>query len=70
MQTDIQYIDTLTRRWWVLLIRGIAAMLFGIATFLVPGISLVALVALFGAYAFVDGVLAIVNAITRRREAP
>ena len=70
MQTDIQDIDTLTRRWWVLLIRGIAAILFGIATFLVPGISLVALVALFGASAFVDGVLAIGNAITRRSEAP
>jgi len=70
MQTDIKSIDTLTHRWWILLIRGIAAILFGIATFLVPGISLVVLVALFGAYALADGVLAIVNAISHRSEAP
>lgn len=70
MQTEIESIDTLTSRWWILLVRGIAAILFGFAALLVPGISLLALVALFGAYAFMDGVLAIVNAISRRCEAP
>lgn len=39
------------------LVRGILAILFGIATPLMPGIALVVLVALFGAYALVNGVI-------------
>jgi uncharacterized membrane protein HdeD (DUF308 family) len=46
---------TLARRWWILAIRGIAAIVFGVLTFIRPGSSLVALVILFGAYALVDG---------------
>ena len=59
-------IDTLARNWWVVLLRGIAGVLFGLATFFAPGISLAALVLLFGAFAFADGLLAIVSAIRRR----
>jgi uncharacterized membrane protein HdeD (DUF308 family) len=44
----------------------VAGILFGIITFVAPGISLAALVLLFGAYAFADGVLAIVTAVRRR----
>jgi uncharacterized membrane protein HdeD (DUF308 family) len=58
-------IDTLARNWWLVLLRGIAGILFGILTFFAPGISLAALVLLFGAFAFVDGVLSIVTAIRR-----
>ena len=56
-------IDTIARNWWALLIRGIAAVVFGVLAFLWPGITLVALGILFGAYAFVDGVFAIVAAV-------
>jgi uncharacterized membrane protein HdeD (DUF308 family) len=59
-------IDTLARNWWVVLLRGIAAVLFGIVSFIAPGSSLVALVALFGAYAFADGILTLVSAVRRR----
>lgn len=45
-----------TRNWWVFLIRGIAAIVFGIAAFIWPTITLTALVVLFGAYLLVDGV--------------
>ncbi len=59
-------IDTLTRNWWVFLVRGLMGVVFGVITFFQPGISLAALVLLFGAYAFVDGIFAIVSAIRRR----
>jgi uncharacterized membrane protein HdeD (DUF308 family) len=59
-------VDGLSRNWWVVLVRGIVGILFGIVTFFAPGITLAALVLVFGAYAFVDGVLTLVSAIRRR----
>jgi uncharacterized membrane protein HdeD (DUF308 family) len=60
-------IDTLARNWWLLLLRGIAGIIFGVLTFFWPDISLVALVLLFGAFAFADGVFALINGIRERR---
>lgn len=56
-------IDTLARNWWALLVRGIAAIIFGLLALLWPAAAGLALVILFGAYAFVDGVFAIISAI-------
>lgn len=52
------------------LVRGILAILFGIATLLMPGITLIVLVALFGAYALVDGAILSVIAIKGRQGHP
>jgi uncharacterized membrane protein HdeD (DUF308 family) len=52
------------------LVRGILAILFGIATLLMPGITLIVLVALFGAYALVDGILLSMIAIKDRKSRP
>jgi uncharacterized membrane protein HdeD (DUF308 family) len=60
-------IDTLARNWWLLLLRGIAGIIFGVLTFFWPEISLVALVLLFGAFAFADGVFTFINGIRERR---
>jgi uncharacterized membrane protein HdeD (DUF308 family) len=49
--------------WWALALRGVVAILFGLLTFSVPGITLAVIVILFGAYAFVDGIVAIVSAV-------
>lgn len=46
--------------WWALLIRGIAAVLFGLAALLWPGPTLFVLILFYGAYALVDGIFAIV----------
>jgi uncharacterized membrane protein HdeD (DUF308 family) len=50
-----------TGHWWALALRGVIAILFGVAVFLRPDIALEALILLFGAYALVDGVFAIVG---------
>ncbi|HEX2741612.1 MAG TPA: HdeD family acid-resistance protein [Rubrobacter sp.] len=49
--------------WWALLIRGIAAVTFGVAAFLWPGPTLYVLIIFFGAYALVDGLFAIAAGI-------
>ncbi len=66
MRIPVVDVDTLSRNWWVVLLRGLAGIFFGLATFLAPGISLAALVILYGAYAFADGILAIITAARRR----
>ena len=65
MSTDIvlPMIGLFTKNWWVLLLRGIVAVLFGILAITRPGITLAVLVLLFGIYAVVDGCLALFAAI-------
>lgn len=53
--------------WWLLGIRGLAAVLFGLAAILWPGLTLFVLVIFFGAYALVDGVAAVVVSFQGRR---
>jgi uncharacterized membrane protein HdeD (DUF308 family) len=47
------------QNWGMFVIRGILALALGVLVFLAPGPSLVGLIALFAAYAIVDGILAI-----------
>jgi uncharacterized membrane protein HdeD (DUF308 family) len=56
------------KHWWVFLLRGIVAILFGIGTFVWPGMALVVLVAMFAAFTFVDGVAAVIASIRHRTE--
>src|SRR5262245_61876248 len=53
----------LIRNWWALALRGGLAVLFGVAAFVLPGLTAAFLIALFGVYALVDGVLAIVAGV-------
>ncbi len=55
--------DLLTRNWWLLIARGILAILFGVLAFIRPGITLATVVLFFGTYVFVDGIFSIVLAL-------
>ena len=53
------------RNWWLLVLRGALAVIFAILAFLWPGLAIEALVLLFGAFALVDGVFAVVASLQR-----
>src|SRR6478672_4133796 len=55
--------DILTRNWWLIVLRGVLAILFGIVAFVWPGPTLEALVLIFGAYALVDGIFLVATGI-------
>jgi uncharacterized membrane protein HdeD (DUF308 family) len=59
-------LHSLSDHWWLFLIRGIAAIIFGILAFAWPGVTLVLLVLFFGAFALVDGIASLIAAITGR----
>lgn len=56
-------LHALARNWWLLLLRGIAGIVFGVLAFALPGLTLVTLIILYGAYALAGGVFAIAAAI-------
>ena len=59
-------LNVLARNWWVLALRGALAILFGVLVFVWPEIALPVVIALFGAYALVDGVFSVINGIRDR----
>ena len=54
--------------WWALALRGIAGIVLGLLAFSWPGVTIAALVTLFGLYALVDGVFAIVASLRGIKE--
>jgi uncharacterized membrane protein HdeD (DUF308 family) len=62
--------DTLSRNWGWVVLRGVLAILFGAVALTLPGIALATLVLVYGAYALVDGVCTIAWAIANRKGEP
>jgi uncharacterized membrane protein HdeD (DUF308 family) len=60
MQNEM--LEYLGRNWGWVVLRGVVAVLFGVVAFAWPGITLAALVIVWGAYALADGVLALIAA--------
>lgn len=58
----------LARNWWVVALRGVLAILFGIVAIVLPGVAITSLVLLFAAYMLVDGFLAIVAGVRAARQ--
>ena len=58
---------SLAQNWWALALRGAAAILFGLVALFWPPGAIAALVAVFGAYALVDGIFNLVGAVRAGR---
>ena len=58
----------LANNWWAAAIRGVVAILIGAFAIFAPAVTLTALVMVFAAYSFVDGVFAIVLAVRGARK--
>ena len=61
-------INILEKTWWIFLVRGVIAIIFGIAAFAWPAPTIAILVLIAGAYLFFDGVIGIVNSIRYRHQ--
>ena len=57
-----------TENWWAFLLRGLVAIAFGIILLISPIMSGISIVVVLGAFAFVDGIFAIVGAVVNRKE--
>ena len=53
----------LAKNWWLVALRGVAAILFGVLAAIVPGLTLALLVMLFGAYALIEGGFNVIAAL-------
>jgi uncharacterized membrane protein HdeD (DUF308 family) len=67
---EVPMLRTLAQNWWAIALRGVCAVLFGVGAFAWPGITLAVLVLLYGAYALVEGVLAVAWALVGRQGGP
>lgn len=58
----------LAKNWWAVALRGLFAMILGALALIWPGVSVGVLVVLFGAYALVDGIFAIISGVVSATE--
>lgn len=56
-------ISMIAKHWWVFLLRGVFAIIFGILALAIPGVTLASLVLLWGIYSLSDGLIALYIAI-------
>lgn len=61
---------SLIKNWWLLVLRGVLAILFGIIAFVVPGVAWWSLILLFGTYATLDGVFAMMTGLIGSKFSP
>src|SRR5262245_46144381 len=66
LTSPLALLRALAENWWLLLLRGIAAIAFGVLAFIWPDLTLLTLTFLWGTYAIVDGVLALWAAISSK----
>lgn len=60
---DFSAVRALAQHWWVVLLRGVLAILFGVMAWAWPGVTLAVLVLIWGAYALTDGIFQVIAGI-------
>jgi uncharacterized membrane protein HdeD (DUF308 family) len=65
MQQSI-HAQAVSQNWWMLALRGVLAIIFGLVALFAPGIALLAFITVFAAYTIIDGIVAVVVAIRER----
>jgi len=61
-------LETFKKHWWIPVLRGVAAIIFGIIAFTHPVMAVATLVLFFGAWVLIDGIFRIVGAIRDRSD--
>ena len=59
-------VQLIRKNWWMLVVRGVVAIVFGVSILSFPLIALASLVFLWGAYALIDGVVAVLDGLRGR----
>lgn len=60
-------LSLLAHNWWAVALRGVIGILFGVLAIALPGVTLGALILLWGIYAVADGIFAIVSGVRAAR---
>ncbi len=60
--------NALVQSWWMWMIRGVIALIFGVMAFTMPVVTFGALITLFAAFMFVDGVFALGSLLFKRQQ--
>jgi uncharacterized membrane protein HdeD (DUF308 family) len=62
--------NALARNWWLVVLRGALAILFGLTAFVWPDVTWVVLVLMFGVYTLVDGLVTVGTGLSRAKDSP
>jgi uncharacterized membrane protein HdeD (DUF308 family) len=63
-------VKSLSRNWWLVVLRGVVAILFGVLAFVWPAITWLTLIVMFGVYAIVDGLVTVFTGMSRTKDSP
>lgn len=62
--------NTLARNWWLVVLRGVLAILFGFTAFVWPDLTWVVLIMMFGIYKLVDGLVTVGTGLSHAKDSP